>query len=421
MTDGVPSPAPADREERVNGDRDIRATPDLRNLAAQEMAAVFRSPIIDHLRRHGFEIRSGETTIRLAAEFGFCYGVDRAVEYAFAARHRFPGRRIWITGEIIHNPRVNRHLDEMGIRFLPSGGSLEERFRELATGDVVLIPAFGARAPEMAFLVDKGYEIVDTTCGSVLNVWKRVRQYAADGFTSVIHGKYDHEETAATCSQVLAARADGKYLVVRDLREAEDLAERIVRDDFSEFRERFAAAAGPGFDPEKHLSKIGLANQTTMLESESRAIQDVLRRAMSDRYGEANLEAHFRAFDTICSATEDRQRAVRDLLARGIDRMVVVGGFNSSNTGHLVEIASRSVPAFHIESAGCIESADAIRAKPLGGDPILVRGWLPSGPQTIGITGGASTPDSVVGRSIERIMEIRGMPAPDSIVSSSSS
>jgi len=158
-----------------------------------------------------------------------------------------------------------------------------------------------------------------------------------------------------------------------------------------------------------------------MLESESRAIQDVLRRAMSDRYGEANLEAHFRAFDTICSATEDRQRAVRDLLARGIDRMVVVGGFNSSNTGHLVEIASRSVPAFHIESAGCIESADAIRAKPLGGDPILVRGWLPSGPQTIGITGGASTPDSVVGRSIERIMEIRGMPAPDSIVSSSSS
>ncbi|MFH1680152.1 MAG: 4-hydroxy-3-methylbut-2-enyl diphosphate reductase [Candidatus Eisenbacteria bacterium] len=397
----------------MDGDRDIRSAPGDRALAGREMARAFRSPIIDHLRRSGFEIRSGETTIRLAAEFGFCYGVDRAVEYAFAARHRYAGRRLWITGEIIHNPRVNRHLEEMGIRFLPATGGLEERFRGLEPDDVVLVPAFGARVPEMAFLIDKGYEIVDTTCGSVLNVWKCVRRYAEDGFTSVIHGKYDHEETAATCSQVLAANPEGKYLVVRDLGEAEELAGWVVRGDFGRFSALFGAAASPGFDPEKHLSKIGLANQTTMLESESRAIQDLLRRAMIERYGEEGLEKHFRAFDTICSATEDRQKAVKDLLRRGIDRMIVVGGFNSSNTGHLVEIASRSVPAFHIESADCIESGDAIRAKPLEGEPALMRGWLPAGPQTIGVTGGASTPDSVVGRAIERIMEIRGVRVPD--------
>ncbi len=396
----------------MNGDRDIRSDSDTLGLAGLEMARVFRSPIVEHLRRNEFRLRSGGTTILLAAEFGFCYGVDRAVEYAFAARHRYAGRRVWITGEIIHNPRVNRHLQDMGIRFLPKGESLDERFRELEAGDVVLIPAFGAEAREMAYLFDRGYEIVDTTCGSVLNVWKRVRQYARDGFTSVIHGKYDHEETAATCSQVRAANPDGKYLVVHDLEETRALAEWIVRGDFSGLLALFRKAASPGFDPERDLERIGLANQTTMLESESRKIQEVLREAAKVRFGEERIDAHFRAFDTICSATEERQRAVRDLIGHGLDRMIVIGGFNSSNTGHLVEIASRSVPTYHIESADGIIDKDTIRSKPLGGDLSVVRGWLPEGPLTIGITGGASTPDSVVGHVIEKIMELRGVPAP---------
>ncbi|RPJ44123.1 MAG: 4-hydroxy-3-methylbut-2-enyl diphosphate reductase [Candidatus Latescibacterota bacterium] len=397
----------------MNGDKHIRSDTETRGLAGLEMARVFRSPIVEHLRRNDFRIRSGDTAILLAAEFGFCYGVDRAVEYAFAASHRYAGRRLWITGEIIHNPRVNRHLREMGIGFLPEAGTLEERFRELRAGDVVLIPAFGADAREMAYLHGNGYEIVDTTCGSVLNVWKRVRQYARDGFTSIIHGKYDHEETAATCSQVLAANPDGKYVVVRDMEETGLLADRIAGRGAPDLESRFAKAASAGFDPDRDLGRIGLANQTTMLESESRTIQEVLRAAMAERCGEADLAGHFRAFDTICSATEDRQRAVKHLLERGLDRMVVIGGFNSSNTGHLVEIAESRVPTYHIESVEGIVDRETIRAKPQGGGPVLVRGWLPDGPLTIGITGGASTPDSVVGRVIEKIMELRGMSAPE--------
>ncbi|MFH1279744.1 MAG: 4-hydroxy-3-methylbut-2-enyl diphosphate reductase [Candidatus Eisenbacteria bacterium] len=397
----------------MTGDRNRRASAEIRALAEREMTEAFRSPLIDHLRRNSYRLRGGDTTIALAAEFGFCYGVDRAVEYAYAARHRYPDRRIWITGEIIHNPRVNRRLHEMGVRFLPESKNREERFGELSRGDVVLIPAFGADAREMAWLLDRGYELVDTTCGSVLNVWKRVRQYARDGFTSVIHGKYDHEETRATCSQVASENPDGKYLVVRDLEETNHLARMIARDDFAGFRDRFAEAASDGFDPEAHLGRIGLANQTTMLESESREIQEVLRKAIAERYGDEETDEHFRAFDTICSATEDRQRAVRDLIREGLDRIIVIGGYNSSNTGHLVEIASRTVPSYHIESADCILDGERIRTKPLGGEPCIETGWLPAGPQVIGVTGGASTPDSVVGHAIERIMELRGVPMPD--------
>jgi len=396
----------------MTGDRNRRGSAEIHKIAEREMERAFRSPLIDHLRSHDYRIESDETVIALAAEFGFCYGVDRAVEYAYAARHRFPDRRIWITGEIIHNPRVNRRLGEMGIRFLPERGSREERFAELAPGDVVVIPAFGADAGEMGWLIKQGFEIIDTTCGSVLNVWKRVRQYAVDRFTSVIHGKFDHEETAATCSQVISANRDGKYLVVRDLEETKFLVRCIESGQYEEFLPRFAQAVNPGFDPVSDLERIGLANQTTMLESESREIQGVLRRTFAARFGEENLDDHFRAFDTICSATEDRQQAVKDLLRRGLDRIIVIGGFNSSNTGHLVEIASRSVPAFHIESADCILDAEQIRAKPLGGEPEIMCDWLPPGPQVIGVTGGASTPDVLVGQVIERIMQLRGMPMP---------
>ncbi len=383
--------------------------PELRRAVDELLEYDFGSDLVRYLRATGYEYVSGDIQLRLAAEFGFCYGVDRAVEYAFAARYRFPDRRIYLTGEIIHNPRVNRRLAEMGFRFLPAGDAGEARYRDLAAGDVVVIPAFGADAREMAYLLDRGFEIVDTTCGSVLNVWKRVRLYAEREFTSVIHGKHDHEETIATCSQVTAARPDGAYLVVRDLHEAEALAEMIAEADFSAFSDLFPAArASRRFEPERDLERIGLANQTTMLESESRTIQAVLKSATARRYGDEDLNDHFLAFDTICSATEDRQKAVDDLIAGGVDRMIVIGGFNSSNTGHLLEISLGRVSAYHIESAECLLDRERIRAKPENGEPEIMKGWLPAGPQVVGITGGASTPDSVVGRVISRVLELGG-------------
>ncbi len=373
----------------------------------------FSSSLISFLRATGYEYRNGNTHIKLAAEFGFCYGVDRAVEYAFAARHRYPDRSIWLTGEIIHNPRVNSRLREMGIQFLPETGTREERFRSLSKGDVILIPAFGADAGEMTYFLNQGYEIIDTTCGSVLNVWKRVRHYAKENFTSIVHGKFDHEETRATCSQVTAANPESHFLVVLDMDQALELAQFIESDDFSRFGEIFPQGAmSDGLDPVRHLTRVGLANQTTMLESESRAIQDVIRRAMEKRFGMDNIAEHIMAFDTICSATEDRQRAVKALLTEGVDMMIVIGGYNSSNTGHLLEIADQAVPAYHIESTDCLLDAKRILAKPLGEEPIEMVDWLPEDKITIGVTGGASTPDSVVGRVIARLFELRGADLP---------
>lgn len=385
----------------------------MRREVGRLLESDFSSAFVRYLRAHDYQYQSGDLTLRLAAEFGFCYGVDRAVEYAFAARHRFPDRKIWLTGEIIHNPRVNRRLGEMGLRFLPDSPDPAVRYKELEKNDVIVIPAFGADSKEMFWFLDQGFEIVDTTCGSVLNVWKRVRLYAEKGFTSVVHGKYDHEETLATCSQVISANPDGRYLVIRDLTQAKLLAEGIVSRDFSTFNELILPeAASSGFDPAKDLYRIGLANQTTMLESESRTIQNVLKDAMRERVGSKNLSNHFLSFDTICSATEDRQRAVKDLIGEGVDRMIVIGGYNSSNTGHLLEISLPHGPAYHIESADCLIDRDRIRAKRLGGDPEIMRGWLPEGPQVIGITGGASTPDSVVGQVIYKILRLCGASSP---------
>src|SRR5688500_4708036 len=249
-------------------------------------------------------------TFKLAREFGFCYGVDRAVEYAYETRQKFPDRRVFLSGEIIHNPDVNGRIEAMGIRILPEAGEPAERYKEVESADVVILPAFGVPVSEMQFLRGRGCVLVDTTCGSVLNVWKNVHKYAADGFTAVIHGKHYHEETKATASQALT-HAGGQYLCVRDKDEAAAVG-AFVRGEApaEEIRARFAHAASPGFDPERDLQRIGLANQTTMLMSESLEIQEMLRAAMRDRWGQDALAARFRAFDTICSATQDRQDAV---------------------------------------------------------------------------------------------------------------
>src|SRR5512139_1028633 len=275
----------------------------LKSVVRPVLVASYHSQVVDRLREFGYAARAGEVGVKLAREFGFCYGVDRAVEYAYEARERFPDRRIYLSGEIIHNPEVNGRIEALGIRILPDHRSPEERYAEVEATDVVILPAFGVPVAELAHLRSKGCVLVDTTCGSVLNVWKNVHRYARDGFTAVIHGKHFHEETKATASQALT-HPGGRYLCVKDLPEAV-LVCGFIRGEVEAgtLLERFREASSPDFDPRRDLQKISLANQTTMLMTESLEIQERLRRAMAARWGEAALAERFRAFDTICSAT----------------------------------------------------------------------------------------------------------------------
>ncbi len=378
---------------------------DLKHEVAHVLAESYHSALVARVKEAGFRYTAGRLTVHLAREFGFCYGVDRAVDYAYQARKRFPNRPVHLTGEIIHNPHVNDQLRAQGIRFLTDPG---ESLDALTPDDVVILPAFGVPIELLQQLEQRGCTMVDTTCGSVLNVWKNVKRYAQDGFTSVIHGKYRHEETRATASQALNT-ASGHYLVVLDHDEAGVVCEYIRHGgDRAAVLEYFRHAVSPGFDPDLHLQRIGCANQTTMLSSESLEIGEMFRRAMGDRYGDAELTARFRAFDTICSATQDRQDAVNALLGeQRIDLMVVLGGYNSSNTFNLARICAAKVPTFHIADPGSLVSADAIRHKPVDAkQEVTMSGWLPAGEVVIGLTSGASTPDNLVGSVIRRLDEL---------------
>jgi 4-hydroxy-3-methylbut-2-enyl diphosphate reductase len=385
----------------------------LKEVVREPLRKDYKGLIVDFARAHDFTLRASELTFRLAKEFGFCYGVDRAVEYAYEARSRFPDKRIFITGEIIHNPYVNRRLEEMGILFLTGEYGTAEKFADVTDDDVVLLPAFGVSTGELEILTGKGAVLVDTTCGSVMNVWKNVERYARAGFTSVVHGKHWHEETKATVSR--ATSGNGHYLVVRDMDET-DVVCSYVRDrgDKAAFLSRFAPAISEGFDPDVHLERVGLANQTTMLSSESLAIADRLREALVARYGEEQIGSRFQSFDTICSATQERQDAVIDLCREGVDLMIVIGGYNSSNTTHLAEICAEHFPTFHVSDSDRILSSDVIRHKPIhSNDEVETRGWLPEGPVKLGITSGASTPDVKVDESIERVLSFRGLTRED--------
>ena len=380
----------------------------MKEAVAGELAAAYHSGIVEDVRAHDFQHRVGRLVVHLAREFGFCYGVDRAVDYAYQARRRFPEQNVYLTGEIIHNPHVNDRLRAAGIRFLSESA---EPWETLGPKDVVILPAFGVTVGDMARLVDQGCTLVDTTCGSVLNVWKNVVRYAQDGYTAIIHGKIKHEETRATASQALKY-PQGRFLVVLDREEAQVVCD-FVRSggNAARFLARFGDAVSPGFDPDRDLERIGCANQTTMLMSESLEIGEMLRAAMTDRYGEAALPHHFRAFDTICSATQERQDAVLALLdTQPLDLMLVVGGYNSSNTCNLARICAERVPTFHIADPECLVSADQVRHRPVGAPSTTVspeqvsRGWLPpSNPLTVGLTAGASTPNNIVGEVIERL------------------
>ena len=385
----------------------------MKDAVAGELAAAYDSALVDRVRAGDFKYSSGRLLVHLAHEFGFCYGVDRAVDYAYQARRRFPGRNVFLTGEIIHNPHVNDRLRSEGIRFLSDPGEDPDR---LGPDDVVILPAFGVTVSEMARLSTQGCTLVDTTCGSVLNVWKNVVRYAREGFTSIIHGKVKHEETRATASQALKY-PDGRYLVVLDRDEAGIVCDYIRRGgDRERFLKRFEGAMSPGFDPDRDLQRVGCANQTTMLMSESLQIGEMFRAAMCNRYGDDEAAARFRAFDTICSATQERQDAVITLLEQErLDLMLVVGGYNSSNTCNLARICAEKVRTYHIADPDCMISADELRHRPVGapstttGVEAVAHAWLPgSGAVSVGLTAGASTPNNIVGeviRKLERFCE----------------
>ena len=378
--------------------------------------AEYQSALVERIRSRGYTDAFGDVTVRLAQEFGFCYGVDRAVDYAYETVHKFPDRRIHLVGEIIHNPHVNQRMTDMGISFIYPDAKGAFDFSGMTPEDVVILPAFGVTLHDFEELKKIGCILVDTTCGSVLHVWKRVENYARDGFTAVIHGKYTHEESRATASQV-NKHEGGKYIIVRNMEEGQLLFDYIAKRpghlSREAFMKHFASKASEGFDPDVDLACVGVANQTTMLANESLAIGWKVHEAMVERFGEEHASTHFRSFGTICSATQERQDAVAEMMQDPPDIMLVIGGYNSSNTNHLAHLCQKHTTTFHVEDATCIDvEAGTIRHK-VELDPTAPEiqdvDWLPDGPFTLGITAGASTPNNKIGEALLRVLRIRGI------------
>jgi len=368
------------------------------------MDSEYQSQLIQEIRQNNYRLQRGNVTIRLAEAFGFCWGVERAVAMAYETRQHFPQERIWITNEIIHNPSVNQRLREMDVNFIPAISG-EKDFSPIDTGDVVILPAFGASVVEMQILDEKGCKIVDTTCPWVSKVWNSVEKHKKRQYTSIIHGKYAHEETIATSSFA------GIYLVVLNLEQANYVSNYILAGgDRTAFLEKFKNAHSVGFDPDKDLDCIGIANQTTMLKSETEQIGKLFEKTMLQKYGPTALNDHFMSFNTICDATQERQDAMFDLVKENLSLMVVIGGYNSSNTTHLQEISvEHNIPSYHIDSASRIGPGNRVEHKPLDKELEVVENWLPEGEISVGVTSGASTPDKVVEEVMEKIFAIKGV------------
>ena len=369
---------------------------------ASLLKSEYQSNLVQQIRDNNYTLQRAQVTIRLAEAFGFCWGVERAVAMAYETRQHFPTQQLWITNEIIHNPSVNKHLQNMQVEFIEVREGQKD-FSVVAAGDVVILPAFGASVQEMQLLKDKGCTIVDTTCPWVSKVWNTVEKHKKGDYTSIIHGKYNHEETIATSS--FAA----KYLVVLNLAEAEYVADYILNGgDRNEFMAKFSRACSDGLDPDLDLEQIGIANQTTMLKSETEQIGKLFERTMMRKYSPAQLNQHFQSFNTICDATQERQDAMFQLVDEKLDLMVVIGGFNSSNTTHLQEIPiERGIPSYHIDSAERIRPGNGVEHRLLSGNLQVTENWLPEGAIAVGITSGASTPDKVVADVVEKIFELK--------------
>ncbi|AFZ32351.1 4-hydroxy-3-methylbut-2-enyl diphosphate reductase [Gloeocapsa sp. PCC 7428] len=369
---------------------------------ATQLQSEYQSNLVQEIRDNNYTLQRGDVTIYLAKAFGFCWGVERAVAMAYETRQHFPQERIWITNEIIHNPSVNQRLREMQVGFISVEDGKKD-FSVVESGDVVILPAFGASVQEMQLLNDKGCTIVDTTCPWVSKVWNTVEKHKKGEYTSIIHGKYNHEETLATSSFA------GKYLIVLNLAQAEYVANYILNGgDKNEFLAKFGRACSAGFDPDRDLERVGIANQTTMLKSETEQIGKLFEHTMLKKYGPTELNDHFQSFNTICDATQERQDAMFELVEEKLDLMVVIGGFNSSNTTHLQEIAvEREIPSYHIDSADRIGPGNRVEHRQLSGELAVAENWLPEGAIAIGITSGASTPDKVVADIVQKIFDIK--------------
>jgi 4-hydroxy-3-methylbut-2-en-1-yl diphosphate reductase len=366
----------------------------------------YQSNLIQEIRDRNYTLTRGDVTIRLAESFGFCWGVERAVAIAYETRQHFPIERIWITNEIIHNPSVNQRLREMNVNFIQVENGVKN-FDVVERGDVVILPAFGASVQEMQLLNDKGCTIVDTTCPWVSKVWNTIEKHKKVDYTSIVHGQYKHEETIATSSFA------NKYLVVLNMAEANYVADYILNGgNKAEFLAKFERAYSVGFDPDRDLERVGIANQTTMLKTETEAIGKLFERTMMKKYNTAALNDHFQSFNTICDATQERQDAMFKLVDEQLDLMVVIGGYNSSNTTHLQEISiEHQIPSYHIDSDARILPNNRIEHKPLGKDLEIAENWLPTGKIVVGVTSGASTPDKIVEDAIERIFATKNAAA----------
>ncbi|MBI3315958.1 MAG: 4-hydroxy-3-methylbut-2-enyl diphosphate reductase [Candidatus Omnitrophica bacterium] len=363
---------------------------------------------ISRIRETGGVWDFGDLVFYFPEHFGFCYGVDKAIDMVFETCERFEGRRIFLTDQLIHNPYINGKLRERGVSYLKRDSHNLLVCDELKSTDVVVVSAFGTDFRDILSLKEKGVTIVDSTCGAIINVWKRVEGYAKKGFITVMHGKRNHEETRATLSQ--AVKEGGSYLAIENKAEALELA-AVIRGEMAEkvFLAKYPGSAPEGFSFDAATCKMGMANQTTMLKGESLEIQDLLRKAFITRFGEPATLERFKSFDTICGATQDRQDALMNLLEKPLDLILIVGGFNSSNTSHLAELAYGHRPFYHIEGAGDILSKQEIQSRnPQDGHIEVKRSWFPSDAKHIGITSGASTPDVTLVEIIQKLRELKG-------------
>jgi 4-hydroxy-3-methylbut-2-enyl diphosphate reductase len=383
--------------------------PDIMAAVQAEVLSHYRSDLVERIRASGHILAAGDLTVKLAKEFGFCYGVERAIDLAYAARRAYPNQRIFLLGEIIHNPEVNDQIRRMGIVTI-AGKPDDGQINQLRPEDIIIIPAFGTEVSTRRKLEERGCRFVDTTCGDVMSVWKRVRQYSKDSVTSIIHGKAKHEETKATTSQARAS-GSGHYLVVFTLAQTDYVCDYIVNGgDKAAFLDTFKGAYSEGFDPDIHLRAIGVANQTTMLRGETEEVQRRLKTAMIQKHGPAEVAQHFRFFDTICGATQDRQDALEKLLRDPLDLLLVIGGYNSSNTSHLAEMGEAKLPTYFIKNAAKMVSDQIIvHYDQHKHEEIETRAWLPVGQVTVGITAGASCPNNLIEDAIRRLFELRGI------------
>jgi 4-hydroxy-3-methylbut-2-en-1-yl diphosphate reductase len=392
-------------------------TPDVMAAVQAQVETHYRSEVVERIRARGGTLTVDGVTMHLAKQFGFCYGVERAIDLAYAARKVFNDRRVFILGEIIHNPEVNRQIQDMGVINLLEGKK-EADVNGLTAEDVVIVPAFGTDVTTLKRLKERGVQIVDTTCGDVMSVWKRVKQNASEDMTSIIHGKASHEETRATASRAVQ-EGRGHYLVVLTLADTDYVCDYIRKGGSKEeFFKRFEGAHSPGFDPDVHLKRVGVANQTTMMRGETEEVQRRIMAAVRDReaangaqQADVALKQNFRFFDTICGATQERQDALEQMLKGRMDLLLVVGGYNSSNTSHLAEMGEAVLPTYFVRNASKLTSREVIvHFDQHQKEEKETRDWLPPSPVVIGITAGASCPNNLIEDTIVRVFELYGIP-----------